>query len=142
MYKRFILRRSDKDVLKAAEKHDEIYTEINKMFADQFSEPVPATSIIDTKFFIDEIADNFLEHDLAFDTAKIDVWIERDTLDVHIHISHNGRNFDPMSLESNCENIKNAAARLKVSPPKNDPHAHLEKKFGISYNLKKGEAKS
>lgn len=141
MHTRFILRRSDKDAFKAAEKHDEIYLKLNSIFAEEFAELVPAESIIDTKFFIDEIADNFLEHDPAFDTAKIDVWIERSTLDVHIHVSHNGRNFDPMSPESSCENIKNAAARLKISPPKTDPHAHLEKKFGISYNLKKKEAK-
>lgn len=135
MYKRFILRRTDKDHLKRAEKHDEIYSWLDEVFGSDFSSPVPLQSKIDTKFFLDEIADNFLIHDGSFETAKIDVSISRQSLDVDIKVYHDGREFNPLDVGSTCHNIKAAAARLKLKPPHQNPISHLDERFGLSYNL-------
>lgn len=138
MYKRFILRRSDKDKQRCAIKHDEIYEGLDVLFSQTFSKKISTTSVIDTKFFLDEIADNFLIHDNSFETAKIDIWVDTD-LHVTIKVTHDGREFNPLDENSNCVNIKAAAARLSLKPPTQYPYSHLPERFGLSFNLEAEE---
>lgn len=135
MHMRFLLRRADTESSRRAEKHDEIYEGLDAIFTSQFASPVPIKSKIDTKFFLDEIADNFLEHDSSFDKANIDIWVDRDTLDVTVKVTHDGREFNPLDPNGPCENILAAADRLRMSPPRQDPHSHRPERFGLKYNL-------
>lgn len=136
MYKRFNLNKSDKTQEKAAQKHDEIYAGLDEMFSN-LVDPIKESSKIDTSFFVDEIADNFLIHDSSFDFAKIDIWIEQTTLEVKIQISHNGADFNPLSDDSRCDNIKAAANRLTGSGQYEQEHSHVPKRYSLKYKLEK-----
>lgn len=134
MHKRFILRGTDyKNPQRKAEIHDEVYKALDEMFTQI---DITEEDKIDTKFFTDEIVDNFLEHDAVFNKANLDIWINRNTRDVEIKITHNGRPFNPLTAIDRCENIKAAASRLTTKAATGRLNQHLEEQFGLAYNLK------
>lgn len=134
MHHRIILRGADyRNSQRKAEIHDEVYKKLEEMFNQVEHEKIDR---VDTKFFVDEVIDNFLEHDGVFNKANMDIWISRSSRDVTIKVTHNGMIFNPLADNANCPNIKAAAERLTVKVASDRGQLRLDEQFGISFGLK------
>ena len=134
-YKRISVRRQDKT--RIGETHDRIYTVLDQIFGQYLGfQKNTHKSAVDSQFYVDEFADNFLLHDGQFNTADIDIWLDDESLDVRIKVTHDGNDFDPLDPNAQCVNIRNAAARLTVSPQTSNFGDRERKSVSIKYNLK------
>ncbi len=133
IYKRIVVRRKDKE--RIPETHDAIYNITDEIFNNFMgTEKLSHKSALDSPFYVNEIADNFLKHDSQFFSADIDIWLE-ENLNVTIQISHDGIDFDPIEISSKCPRIRAAAERLTVSSQTILIGAKETKKITIKYNL-------
>ena len=133
-YKRITINHSHRS--KVSEAHDQIYAELD-LFLSEYLGLGKEThqSAFDTKFYVEELADNFLQYDATFTKVTIDIWIT-DGDDVHLKVIHNGNDFDPLSDQSRCVNIKAAIDRLNISPQVITASERETLRFNIKYKLK------
>lgn len=134
-YKRISIKKSDKTNRLAA--HDRIYDILNELLAGYIGVGKDThEGATDTKFFIDEIADNFLRYDGLFQNVDIDISINSTTLEIELKISHDGNDFDPLSADSKCYKIKAAANRIQAEPQSITVGSEEKLKFKLKFNLK------
>lgn len=134
-YARITVRASDRADRLAA--HDRIYGQLDVLLEPFLGVGKPThPGAMDTKFFVDEIADNFLRYDKQFFQVDIDVSIDSASLDVDLRVKHDGNNFDPFSAGSKCEKIKAAVQRIKATPEYATAAEEEHLRFKLKYSLK------
>jgi hypothetical protein len=131
-FHRFNIKREDKN--NASSFYDRMYQETDLFLSDPAFDSYGQAKI-DIKFFINEIAANFIKHDTVFIFVRIDLTLSRRTLDGQIEVTHDGNSFDPFSDNSECENIKAAANRITMATGRGACLESTANKFKLKFSL-------
>lgn len=133
-YKRITIHHNDRNNKLVT--HDRVYKELDELLSQYIGLGKDThENAFDTKFYIEELVDNFLEYDDMFTKVTIDVRVHNDD-DVELKVIHDGNAFDPLSPESTCESIKAAINRLNVSKQEAVGSDRETLRFSIKYKLK------
>lgn len=132
-FQRFNIKRDNKN--KSDIFYDDLYSVTDAFVNKSEFAPYPE-AIIDIKFFINEIAANFIKHDTVFIYAHIDLSLSTSSLDGNITITHDGNDFDPLSEASECDTIKAAANRISFNSRAGAGSENASRKLTMKFNLK------
>lgn len=134
-YTRITIRRDNKNHV--PDTHDYIYGELDGFLSEVIGLGKEThVGAVDTKFFVDEIADNFLLYDDVFNKVTIDLWLDQE-MHMEMKIVHDGNDFDPLDAASDCPKIKAAIHRLNITPQEITLGERETTRFWIKYSLRR-----